>query len=74
LEPGGRIIIHEMLYSDENTGPLAAVASSLATLLFTEGQKLGKELSVMLTEGGFTDIEVKPTFGYWSIVTGRKSQ
>jgi len=26
----------------------------------------------MLTEAGFIDVEVKPTFGYWSIVTGRK--
>jgi hypothetical protein len=42
-------------------------------LLWTEGQQYsGVELSAMLTEAGFTDIEVKPTFGYWSIVTGRK--
>jgi hypothetical protein len=27
------------------------------------------ELSAMLTEAGFTDIEVKPTFGHWSIVS-----
>jgi hypothetical protein len=26
----------------------------------------------MLREAGFTDIEVKPTWGYWSLVTGRK--
>jgi hypothetical protein len=35
-------------------------------------QYSGLELSTMLTEAGFTEIEVKPTFGYWSIVTGRK--
>jgi hypothetical protein len=29
-------------------------------------------LSTMLQEGVFIDIEVKPTWGYWSIVTGRK--
>jgi hypothetical protein len=26
----------------------------------------------MLTEAGFRRIEVKPTFGYWSVVTGVK--
>jgi hypothetical protein len=42
-------------------------------LLFTEGQQYsGAELVAMLREAGFTDIEVKPTWGYWSIVTGRK--
>jgi hypothetical protein len=42
-------------------------------LLGTEGEEYsGRELSAMLTETGFTDVEVKPTWGYWSIVTGRK--
>jgi hypothetical protein len=26
----------------------------------------------MLAAEGFTDVQVKPTTGYWSIVTGRK--
>lgn len=73
LAPGGRIIIHEMLYNDQKTGPLSAAADSIAMLVFTEGQQYsGRELSAMLVEGGFVDIEVKPTFGSWSIVTGRK--
>jgi hypothetical protein len=43
-------------------------------LLSTEGQQfLGRELAAMLMEAGFTDIEVRPTFGYWSIITGRKA-
>src|SRR5262245_19392654 len=29
-------------------------------------------VSVMLRGTRFTDIEVKPTWGYWNIVTGRK--
>ena len=32
----------------------------------------GRELSTMLEEAGFCDIEVTPTFGYYSIVIGRK--
>lgn len=73
LEPGGRIIIHEMLYDDQKAGPSAVAAYNIAMLLWTEGQQYSaRELSTMLIETGFTDIEVKPTFGYWSIVTGCK--
>jgi hypothetical protein len=73
LKPGGRIIIHEMLYNDDKTGPFAVAGYSIAMLLWTEGQQYsGRELCGMLTEAGFTDIEVKPTIGYWNIVTGRK--
>jgi len=35
-------------------------------------QYSGRELSAMLSEAGFADIEVTPTFGYYSIVIGRK--
>jgi len=73
LKPGGRIIIHEKLYNDDKTGPFPVAAWNILMLLWCEGQQYsGRELSVMLTEAGFTDIEVKPTWGYWSIVTGRK--
>jgi len=42
-------------------------------LLWVEGElSSGREFSAMLTEVGFKDIEVKPIFGYWSIVTGVK--
>lgn len=73
LQPGGRIIIHEVLFNDERTGPLAAAGHSIAMLLWTEGQQFsGRELSTMLSEAGFTAIAVKSTFGYCSIVTGQK--
>src|SRR5262245_2921245 len=70
---GGRLVIHEMLYNDEKTGPFPVAASSIIMLLWTEGEQYsGQEIAAMLTEAGFIDVEVKPTFGYWSIVTGRK--
>ena len=73
LEPGGRIIIHEKLLNDDKTGPLAIAAFNVSMLLWTEGQQYsGHELSSMLTEAGFRALEVTPTVGYWSIVTGRK--
>ncbi len=73
LRPGGRIIIHEWLFDDDKTGPPLAAAFNIVMLLWVPGQIYsGHELSTMLAEAGFTDIEVKPTSGYWSIVTGRK--
>ncbi len=73
LLSGGRIVIHEMLYNDDQTGPFTVAASNMQMLVTMEGQQYsGKELSEMLAGAGFIDIEVKPTLGYWSIVTGRK--
>ena len=62
-----------MLYHDDKRGPFPVAAFNIIMLLATEGQQYsGTELGAMLGEAEFTDIEVKPTFGYWSIVTGRK--
>jgi len=73
LTSGGRLIIHDMLYNDDKTGPFPAAAQSINMLLWIKGQQhSGQEFTAMLREAGFTDIEVTPTFGYWSIVTGRK--
>jgi O-methyltransferase/methyltransferase family protein len=73
LEPGGRILIHEVLYNDAKTGPFPAAAFSMIMMGWTEGEQYsGRELSMMLTDAGFRDIQVKPTFGYYSIVSGLK--
>ncbi|WP_315788437.1 methyltransferase [Fischerella sp. JS2] len=73
LEPGGRIVIHEMLYNDQKTGPVGVAANNMVMYYWQEGQQSsGHELSTMLISTGFTDVEVKPTVGYWSIVTGLK--
>ena len=73
LPSAGRIIIHEMLFNDDRTGPFPVAAFNVDMLVAMPGQQYsGPELSTMLTEAGFTEIEVKPTFGYCSIVTGQK--
>ena len=74
LEPGGRLILHEMLYDDRKTGPFATAAMNINMLLWYEAgrQYSGREFSAMLEETGFSDIEVTPTFGYYSVVIGRK--
>ena len=73
LDSGGRLIVHEMLYNDEKTGPFAPAAFSMVMMGWTEGEQYsGRELSAMLREAGFRDVQVKPTFGYYSMVTGLK--
>jgi len=73
LDSGGRIIVHEMLFNNERTGPFPVAAFNVTMLLWTEGEQYsGREISSMLREAGFRSIAVKPTFGYWSIVTGVK--
>jgi hypothetical protein len=74
LPSGGRLIIHEMLYDNDKNGPLEAAIYSVVMLLWQRGRQFsGVELTRMLTEAGFIEIEVKPSFGLWSIVSGRKA-
>ena len=73
LPSGGRIIIHGMVYNEEKTGPFAAAAFSMLMMGWTEGKSYSfMELSAMLADAGFYDIQLKPGFGYYSIVTGLK--
>jgi hypothetical protein len=73
LPVGGRIIVHEMLFNEERTGPFGVAAFNMVMLMYVEGEQYaGREIGGFLSEAGFTDIEATPTFGYWSIVTGRK--
>jgi O-methyltransferase domain len=73
LPTSGRIIVHELLFNDDLTGPFPVAAFNVTMLAAMPGQQYsGREIRQMLQEAGFTNIEVKPTFGYWSIVTGVK--
>ena len=73
LEPGGRIFLHEMLYDEGHAGPLSPAGFSVQMLLGTQGQQFTfAELRELLETAGFTDIGVTHTFGYYSVVTGRK--
>jgi hypothetical protein len=73
LPGGGRIIIHGMLYNEDKSGPFAAAAFSMLMMGWTEGKSYSSgELSAMLVDAGFREVEVQPAFGYYSIVTGLK--
>jgi hypothetical protein len=73
LTPGGRIIVHDMLLEETTARPLAAAAFSVVMLFWTQGKQYSfEELAAMLADAGFVDIEMKPAFGYFSVVAGRK--
>ena len=72
LEPGSRIYLHEMLLDDDGAGPLTPVSFSML-MLGTQGQQFSfSELRGLLEAAGFTDVEAKRTYGYYSLVVGRK--
>ena len=49
------------------------MGSSPVIMGWTGGEQYsGAELSATLTDAGFQDIEIKPTFGYYSVVTASK--
>jgi hypothetical protein len=73
LEPGGRIFLHEMLLNDTKDGPLTTTAFSLSMSYFTEGKQFtARELQNLLMKAGFSEITVTPTYGYYSIVSGKR--
>jgi acetylserotonin N-methyltransferase len=72
LEPGGRIYLHEMLLDDDGAGPVTAVSFSML-MLGTQGQQFTlSELRGLLEAAGFRDVEAKATYGYYSLVVGKK--
>ncbi len=72
LPPGGQLLIHEILLNDAQDGPTAGALFSVM-MLGTRGKHLSyAELDELLTGAGFVDVDVKPTYGYYSLVIGHK--
>jgi hypothetical protein len=73
LEPGGRILLHEMLVDDDGGGPVTTLAFSMKMVMLTQGQQFTfQELRAILEAGGFVDIAATHSCGYYSIVSGMK--
>lgn len=73
LPAGGRIYIHEMLLSDTKDGPVAATSFSMCMLWGTQGKQFtAGELNQLLTQCGFADISITKTYGYYSLIVGKK--
>jgi acetylserotonin N-methyltransferase len=74
LEPGGRIFLHEMLLNEDGSGPVTTASFSMLMLLGTHGRQYSfSELRQILADAGFTGIDARATYGYYSIVSGRKA-
>ena len=73
LPRGGRIFLHEMLLDDTGDGPLTTAAFSTLMLANTRGRQFTfSQAKAMLEEAGFTNVEVLPTYSYYSVVSGTK--
>jgi hypothetical protein len=73
LPSGGRIYIHEILLADTKDSPLTPVAYFLGLTTLTEGQQFTlEELATLLHETGFMNISVRPSGGYYSLVSAVK--
>jgi O-methyltransferase/methyltransferase family protein len=72
LPSGGRVFLHEMLLDDDGDGPVTTVSFSML-MLGTEGQQFTlPELKVLLEGAGFTGVQARHTYGYYSLVSARK--
>lgn len=73
LEPGGRILLHEILIDDSGNGPVTAAAFSVLMLFGTRGRQYSYvELKKLLEDAGFRDVGVTATYGHYSVVHGYK--
>jgi len=65
--------VHEILLRDNKDGDLTAACFSMHMLINTKGKQFSaEELQHLLSEAGFTNIDIKPSYAYYSIVTGTK--
>jgi SAM-dependent methyltransferase len=73
LPAGGRIYLHEMLLDDTGNGPLTTAAFSTLMLANTRGRQFTlQQLKTLLEGEGFVDVDVVPTYSYYSVVQGTK--
>lgn len=74
LRPGGQILIHELFWRDDRSGPFEVAAINLLmSLLYDHGRQwTPSELASILEEAGFAEVETRPTWGFWGLAIGRK--
>jgi O-methyltransferase len=69
LLPRGRVLIHEMLWNEDRTGPrLTALWHFLLTSGSAGGQRTASEFAALLTESGFDLQSIVPTFSCYSLL------
>lgn len=74
LPPGGRIYLHELLLTDTKDGPPALALYSMGLMFSTTGRLFtAGELTELLEDCGFEGMSITHTFGYHSLITGKKA-
>jgi predicted O-methyltransferase YrrM len=73
LEPKGLLAIHDAHINRQKTGPIEVAEYSILLMLSTRGKcySVG-EMEQLLQDVGFTNVRLKPTAGFRSIITARK--
>ena len=73
LEPGGWILLHEMLLGERKDGPLPVACFSVEMFLKHRGKQYTRsELRALLLSSGFEDFQAEPSFGFYSLLWARK--
>ncbi|GAA3588959.1 methyltransferase [Kribbella ginsengisoli] len=73
LQPGGKILVHEMPLADTKTGPLPATLYSMVMLFVAEGrQRSGPEIEEILSSVGFSSMTSNPTSGGYAVFSAMK--
>jgi SAM-dependent methyltransferase len=73
LEPGGTLVIHDVIINEEKSGPLPAAAYSAMLMHATEGKCYSvNEYYSGLAEAGFRDFGFQNTAADRSIITAQK--
>ena len=68
LRPGGHVLVHEKLVSEDGRTPLANALVDLDMLVWTEGQQYTPAtLRALLESCGYREVETRATSGYWSL-------
>ncbi len=73
LEPGGRMLLHEVPLNENKDGSLLAACYAVAMLLHEKGKQYTlSELEAILSEAGFVDFRSEPTAAHYHLVNARK--
>ncbi|PRP77443.1 O-methyltransferase [Planoprotostelium fungivorum] len=73
LPTGGKLLLHEMLLSDDKSGPLIAAGFNLHMYVYTEGKQYTlPELEVLLKKAGFSRVTATQTWCDFFVITAEK--
>lgn len=73
LEKDGTILIHEALLNENDDGPLLTSLFSMHMFVHTEGKQFKfSELNSLLSGIGFVDVSLRPSYGMYSLIVGKK--